>query len=234
MPVLVSKRSRPPKAPKRESETTAFVKAEEKPTATAKAEKGDEATSSQATAQPVEPEQEMSATPASHTGETQEESRGTKASPTEDADTLVEAPDFGLHGKAATEHFTKVEEGHAADAPTNFEEEPEEELTYNLDQEETPFPHTFEAGTNQVEVVLPDGRRERVIGTGLRSLQSYVDQFQQGLPLGTELVVDVDDQPAMDYDLLQLPPHGSPVGSQVLPCNLSSFWFECLGLKEGP
>ena len=118
-----------------------------------------------------------------------------------------EKPDYGQHPEE--DRPTKVEEGLAEDA-ANFEEEPEEELGYDFEQEETPFPRTFEAGTNHVEVVLPHGRSERVIGTGLRSLRSYVDQFQQGLPLGTELVVDVDDQPAMDYDLLQLPPHGSP------------------------
>ena len=47
------------------------------------------AASSQATAQPVEPEQETWATPASHrTCETQAKSKGTKGSPTEDADTF--------------------------------------------------------------------------------------------------------------------------------------------------
>ena len=53
-------------------------------------------------------------------------------------------------------------------------------------------PRTFMAGTNHVEVILPDGKRMHTMG----------------VPLGTELVLDVDNQPAMDYDLLQLPPPG--------------------------
>ena len=87
------------------------------------------------------------------------------------------------------------------------------------------------AGTNHdVEVVLPDGKRERTIGTGLRSIRSYV---ATRTPFGHGVVVDVDDQPAMDYDLPQLPPTGS-MDPLVPPRDPLSSWFVCQDSKEGP